>query len=243
MTRIADREQARILRHQGKSYTEIKESLDVSKSTLSVWLNDMPLSAKQIRQLRDLNPKRIEHFRETMRKKREARLLLAYEKATLDIGILSSRELFLTGLYLYWGEGTKSSRGVTAIANTDPAVVRAFLFWLSSVGVKKSLLKVKLHLYQDMNIKKETTFWSKELDIPARNFRKPYIKESKFSNINYKTGYGHGTCNLFFENILVWEYIIMALKRIREIHARSSMVEQSPYTRLVGGSSPSGRTK
>ena len=27
-----------------------------------------------------------------------------------------------------------------------------------------------------------------------------------------------------------------------EIYARSSMVEQSTYTRLVGGSSPSGRT-
>lgn len=217
MTRIQDRERARTLRKQGKSYSEIKELLDVGKGTLSVWLRDMPLSEKQLRELRDLNPKRIEKYRETRRRQREARLEEAYKKASQDIGNLSRRELFLAGLYLYWGEGTKSSKGAVVAANTDPKMIQAFIKWLEILDVKRGHLKVKLHLYRDMNPKKEMLFWSKELRIPLENFRSPYIKNSNLADISYKNGHGHGTCNLIFENMPLWEYIMMALKRIREM--------------------------
>ena len=40
------------------------------------------------------------------------------------------------------------------------------------------------------------------------------------SNLIYKTGYGHGTCNVLFENIALWEYITMALAYLREQHTR-----------------------
>lgn len=218
MTRFADREKARTLRKEGKSYSEIKQILAIGKGTLSVWLRDMPLSKKQIRELRDVNPRRIESFRETMRQKREARLLAVYKKSKLDIKDLSRRELFLAGLYLYWGEGSKSSKGVVSVANTDPAMIKAFLDWLNYMCIPRSKLKVRLHLYEDMDEKKETVFWSKELNIPASQFRTPYRKNSRLVDITYKNGYGHGTCNLYFENTALWEYITMALKCIRELH-------------------------
>lgn len=203
----------------------------------------MPLSGEQIRLLRDLNPQRIERYRETRRKQREARLELAYERARVDIGTITEREFFIAGLYLYWGEGTKTSHHSTNLANTDPAMIRAFLDWLDVVGIPRTLVRVKLHLYKDMDAEKEIRYWCKETGLSRKNFRPPYIKKSNLSDITYKNGYGHGTCNVVFENARVWEYINMALKRIKELHARSSMVERSPYTRLVGGSSPSGRTK
>lgn len=217
MARIQDRERARVLRKQGKSYSEIKELLGIGKGTLSIWLRDMPLSDKQLRELRDLNPKRIEKYRETRRRQREARLDETYKKASIDIGTLTRRELFLTGLFLYWGEGTKSSKGTVVVANTDPKMIRAFIKWLKILGIKRSQLKVKLHLYRDMDLKKEISFWAKELRIPLANFRPPYIKDSNLANISYKNGHGHGTCNVIFENMPLWEYIMMALKRIREM--------------------------
>jgi len=123
MTRFADREKARKLRSEGKSYSEIKEVLGIGKGTLSAWLQDMPLSREQIRRLRDLSPRRIESFRETMRRKRDTRLLNSYEKVAKDIGTLSKRDIFIAGIYLYWGEGTKSAPGKVSIANTDPDVL------------------------------------------------------------------------------------------------------------------------
>src|SRR3989344_2365832 len=177
MARIADKEKAIRLRTQGKSYSEIKKVLNISKGTLSGWLNDMPLSAEQIRLLRDLNPRRIEHFRETMRKKREVRMEIAYQKVAKDIGRLSKRDRFIAGFYLYWGEGIKSGRGNVGIANTDPAVIRSFIRWMKVLGISKDRMYVRLHLYKDMDIGREMRFWSQEIQMPLDQFRKPYVKD------------------------------------------------------------------
>mgnify|MGYP001571614715 CR=1 FL=1 len=220
MTRFADREKARALRMHGKSYSEIKKILGIGKGTLSGWLNDMPLSAEQIRLLRDLNPRRIENYRETMRKKRQSRLEVAYLKARKDIGALSRRDLFIAGLYLYWGEGTKADRGAICMTNTDPAVAHAFLGWAKLMSIPEEKLQVRLHLYSDMDAESETRYWSRILGLSRKQFRRPYVKKSALSGLTYKNGYGHGTCNIRFENMTMWEYITMALKRMRELHAR-----------------------
>jgi len=227
MARFADKEKARTLRAQGRSYSEIKELLKVGKGTLSAWLADMPLTPEQMRQVRDFNPRRIERFRETMSKKRNARLEIAYEEAKKDIGKLSRRELLIAGLYLYWGEGNKSGQGNVGISNTDPAVILAFLDWAKVMEIPKERLYVRLHLYVDMDIERETLYWSKVLRFPRTQFRKPYIKTSTLSGLTYKT-IGHGTCNIRFENVPMWEYITGALRYLREQHTR-------PYTHMGRG--------
>ena len=155
-----------------------------------------------------------------MNKKRDTRLQVAYDRAKKDIGTFSRREIFIAGLHLYWGEGLKALRGRVGIANTDPSVVIAFKEWIESLGAQPSQLRVRLHLYTDMNVGKEVLYWSKILNVPAKQFRKPYIKNSTLAGLTYKTGFGHGTCNLLFENMSMWEYITMALRYLREQHTR-----------------------
>ncbi len=220
MARFQDREKARKLRKEGKTYSEIKRILRVSKSTLSLWLRDMPLSDEQMRTVRDWNPRRIENYRITTQRKREARLSLAYQKAKKDIGILSKRELFLGGLFLYWGEGAKSMRGTTLIANTDPDIVYFFLQWLLLMEVDIRKVKIKLHLYSDMDIETVSSYWSERLGIPRSQFRKPYVKTSTLSGLTYKNGFGHGTCNVIYGDIALWEYVLMALKHFGELGIR-----------------------
>ena len=227
MARRADKEKARKLRTQGKSYSEIKQLLGIAKGTLSDWLNDMPLSPEQMRQVRDFNPRRIEHFRETMSKKRDARFQIAYERAQEDVGKLTRRELFIAGLYLYWGEGNKSARGKVGISNTDPGVILAFLDWAKTIGIPRERLYARLHLYRDMDAEKETMYWANILHFSSEQFRKPYIKNSTLSGLTYKT-VGHGTCNIHFDNVPMWEYITMALKYISERHTR-------PYVHMGRG--------
>lgn len=228
MARRGDREKARTLRAQGKSYSEIKGLLKIGKGTLSGWLQDMPLSEERIRQLRALSPRRIERFRETMRKKRELLFANAYEVVAKDLGVLTKRDIFIAGLYLYWGEGTKSAPGRVSIANTDPDVVKAFSDWLAYMNVPPKKLRARLHLYADMNIKKETVFWSRKLHLPVSQFRKPHIKKSLRGERTYKGAHGRGTCELNFDNVVLWRYITMALKYLREQHTR-------PYVHMGRG--------
>jgi hypothetical protein len=216
MARFRDREKALILRRQGMSYSQIKNILKINKSTLSYWLRQYPLSKERIRELRDRNEKRIERYRETMRHKKERRLKKVYDEQKTIIFPLSKRELYLTGIFLYWGEGSKNMT-VLGISNTDPAMIIFFIRWLTeSLGVPRLKLKVQLQLYEDMNITKEINFWSNTLNIPFTQFTKPYIKKSLLTSINHKGGFGHGTCNLRVGDARLSERIIMALKAIND---------------------------
>ncbi len=217
MAKNTEKNLALKLRHQDLSYSQIQSRLNVSKSTLSNWLKDFPLSSQRINELRSNNPKRIERFRNTMKKKRDKGFEEVFQKVKNEIGVLSKRELLIGGIFLYWGEGSKSADYTTSVSNTDPDVIKFFIKWLSLFGVKRNNLKINLHLYNDMSINKEVNFWAKELQVPHSCFRKPYIKESKFSNLSYKNGFGHGTCNVRYSNKEVWQYSMMALKYIKSV--------------------------
>lgn len=218
MARLKDRHRALKLRKQGKSYSQIKSILGVSKSTLSTWLKDYPLSERRIRELRDRNETRIERFRQTMQKKRENRWQSIYTEQSEQWLPLSKRELYLAGIFLYWGEGRKGLEGQISITNTDPEVIKFALYWLTKIlNISKKKIAVYLHLYQDMNIKKEISFWAKQLGIPNKQFRKPYIKESLRANINH-SGYGHGTCKIQVGNVRLKEKMIFSLKAIADYY-------------------------
>src|ERR1035438_6692275 len=114
-----DRQSAFILRKKGYSYSQIRREVKVSKSTLSLWLKDLPLSKFQIDSLRGKNPQRIEKFRNTMRFKKEALESDVFSKVKKELGTFSKREKIIAGLFLYWGEGTKAASCTTAVTNTD----------------------------------------------------------------------------------------------------------------------------
>lgn len=200
------------LRKKGMSYSQIKEKVTVSKSTLSLWLREFPLSSEKIIELRDKSPKRIENYRNTMKKKREERFEQVYQKVSKDIRKLSKRELFLFGIALYWGEGGKTKNTELSMSNTDPAVLKYFLLWLQSLGADRTKLRVRLQLYNDMTEKKEIEYWSKELSLPRNVFKKSYIKKSNQSHLSYKQRFFHGTCNISYGDVHMSEYIFASMK-------------------------------
>ncbi|MFA7385413.1 MAG: hypothetical protein WCZ99_00510 [Candidatus Paceibacterota bacterium] len=218
MARIKDREKAVFLRKEKQmSYSQIKKTLKVSKGTLSVWLKNYPLSRQRIRELRDCNEQRIEKYRETMRRKKEERLKGFYKEQKKIIFPFSRREIYLNGLFLYWGEGSKKADTLISISNTDPSVLNFFIFWLiKCFNVSREKIRVQLHLYKDMNIKEEVRFWSKILNIPLDQFTRPYIKKTSSVRINHKGGFGHGTCNVSIGNARLTEEVHMAIKAIAD---------------------------
>jgi len=203
------------MRKEGASYSQIKTKIKVSKSSLSLWLQNMPLSEKRLRELRDNNVVRIEHFSNTMRRKREDRWAEVRKRAAKDIGILSKREILIAGLFLYWGEGGKTMFTCTSLSNTDPTMLRFFIYWLKALSVSKDRLRVHIHLYADMDIRKELQYWSEALDLPLTSFTKPYIKSSNRIGLSYKQKFTHGTCNVLYHNRDISEYVLMALDYIR----------------------------
>jgi len=215
MARLRDHEKTLTLRKQGMSYSQIRSIIKVSKSTLSLWLKNYPLSKERIKELRAFSERRIERFRETVRQKREKRLTETYQTQKQLILPLSNRELFIAGLLLYWGEGTKCRRDGLSISNNDPSVIRFFIYWLKkSLAIPKKKIRILLHLYNDTNINNELNYWSKILRTPLRQFNRSYIKKTPSTRINHKGGFGHGTCNVRINSVPLAEKIFMSLKVI-----------------------------
>lgn len=207
------------LRQQGMSYSQIKAVVKVSKGTLSDWLKNISLPEERIRELRDFNAIRIEKCRNTKALKRNNRLEMVYRKAEKDIGTLknmSEREVFLFGLFLYWGEGSKTDRYCIEITNTDPSMIKFALLWFKTIGVNKEDLKIRLKIYKDIDKEHVTNYWIKVLGVDKTQFRYQ-VKRTNQSDITYKTGFGHGTCSLVYRNRDKGEYITQSLKYIRNL--------------------------
>lgn len=217
MARRADKEKAITLRKKGYSYSQIKDEIGVSKSTLSGWLRDMPLSESRLRALRDHSQIRIEKTRETKRKKKEARRKQVYEKVARDIK-RSKNPNFIAGFYLYWGEGTKTAEYTVSLTNSDPSMVRCFVLWLRLLGVKRKNMKIKLHIYADQDESALKKFWSKSTGIPILNFYKSYRKDSRSDRKTYKGMFPYGTCVVFYHNRDVYEYVLEGIRYLRDTY-------------------------
>jgi hypothetical protein len=219
---IQQRLRAIKLRKEGKSYTQIKEEVKVSKSSLSLWLRRYPLSQVRIRELRNFNEQKIERFRNTMRTKKETRLKTVYQKEQSYLLPLTKKELYIAGLLLYWGEGAKTTPFAASLSNTNPEVVKFFIFWLASVlHVPEKKIIVRLHIYADMDKKDEINFWSKQLGLPLNQFKPPYVKKTTLRGLTYK-GFGHGTCNLIVYGREYIEKIMMGIKVISDEYTKKN---------------------
>lgn len=212
-------------RLQGYTYGQIKRELNVPKGTLSDWLKNLPLSKGALRRLsknRDISRDiRIEHFRQTYRNKWVSRLNKILESQAQELLPLTEKELFLAGVFLYWGEGSKQ-RNRVSISNADPRVIKFALYWMTKVlKVSQKKVLIRLHLYSDMDVEKEINFWSEILSIPRKQFKPPYIKKTTRQGLTYKS-FGHGTCNLMYFNTTLSERIAMTIKAISDFYGIKS---------------------
>ena len=116
------------------SYGAISKKLKVSKSTLSYWLRDFPLTEEKILELRRKNWQATEasreRFRLTMRRRREKKALEIYHQQKIYFVNLPTVALRVAGLMLYLGEGDKKNQSRIGLANTDPWIIQFFLEWL-----------------------------------------------------------------------------------------------------------------
>lgn len=217
MARRIDKNKAIKMRESGMSYSQIKAELGVSKSTLSLWLRDLPLSDTRLRELRDFNQVRIEKTRATKQRKRESRLKNVFDKVSKDIGKITKRDLLIAGFFLYWAEGGKTKNYTVTLSNTDPRMIRAFLEWIKLLGGAIDKTYIRLHLYQEMNELDEIQYWSKQINLPKKHFRKSYIKKSKLSDLTYVTK-GHGTCNVIVPGRDLAEYVLLGWQEIADLY-------------------------
>jgi len=189
---------ARELRSGGESIKVIAKTLSVSPSTVSYWCKDVKLSDGQIRELerRAHDPrygKRLANSlkQQNIRIEKTNRLI---KEGILEVGNLLKRELFLSGVALYWAEGFKKDNMV-GFCNSDPGMIKFFLIWLKKCfNYKVGDFRLRVGLNESYRDKTEEIeeFWSELTGVPLTQFQKPFYQKIKWQKIYNNTENYHG---------------------------------------------------
>jgi transcriptional regulator with XRE-family HTH domain len=188
------KEEAIQMRRGGYSYTYITEKTGVSKSTLSNWLGGVPYQP---------NKETINRIGKALAASGLAKSRLKLEsiqrarhEAKKDIGKLSKRDLFMAGLGLYIGEGSKS-HDIVRITNSNYQIIVFGIRWFNEVlGVPLDNFSMRIHMYPDSNEKEVIKFWTKVTGFSAGQFRKSQVDYREGKKISKKGQLPYGTAHL-----------------------------------------------
>ncbi|MBI2056485.1 MAG: hypothetical protein HYT37_03850 [Candidatus Sungbacteria bacterium] len=190
MNRNPFKMEAEKLRDAGYSYNMIYKHIGIAKSTLSNWFRDRPFKPN-IEVLKRIQYGPVKSAEKSHnRKVREIQKLK--QVGTREVGKFSERDLWLLGLGLYIGEGTKAFEKIRII-NSDPSVIKLAVKWFKKIcGLANENITVTLHLYLDNNLEECINFWSEATQPPRGNFRKTQIdlRQNKSKIKRNKLPYG-----------------------------------------------------
>lgn len=173
---------ARLMRADGISIKEIAKKLQVSKASVSIWVRDVVLSTEQIDQLhgQPYSRKAVEKRRTARLKNEETKRRVVVDRARLQIKKLSNRELFLVGVALYWGEGTKMKRGVVEFTNSDPEMIKVMMEFFRKVCIiPESKFRGHVFLHEHLSVSDAVSYWSDISSIPIAQFHKTSVQHNK----------------------------------------------------------------
>ncbi|MEK7538681.1 MAG: hypothetical protein AAB552_02465 [Patescibacteria group bacterium] len=206
-----DKDKATALRKLGKSYKEIEQELRIPKSTLSGWFGSSDWSQKIKSEVntiaRNGHVLRIEELNRVRAENLEKLYEQARREALEDFEVLKFHPIFIAGIMLYWGEGDKASPHRVSLTNTDPAMIKVFMFFLKKVcGIDEGKIRAWLLLYPDIEETSCKKYWAKEADLQNITFTKSIVITGKHKTKRL----GHGVCTIlvssryFKEKMLLW---------------------------------------
>ena len=212
MHKPSTREIALTLRRKGFAYSHISEKTGLSKSTLSEWLSKIPYTPNQQTVKRVGKAIAASNARKTQIRQEETEKVR--QAAFLNIGDMSSRDLFMFGLGLYLGEGSKT-QDITRVVNSDPDVICLAIAWFHGLGVWREQFTIRIHLYPDSNIEESLQFWSRATTIEKDQFSKVQIDRRTNKKKNRAGKLPHGPAHLTVRSLGRKEFGVVLSRKIQ----------------------------
>lgn len=185
---------ARELRLAGKTYDEIVAELGVAKSSVSLWVRDLPKPQKTAKQMHEMREARwAPHRRAQAIKRIETKLAAAH-----DIGQMTDRDLFLVGVGLYWSEGSKSKPHRlcerATFVNSDPGMVQVYLAWLALLGVQPDRIQYRVMIHENADVARAERFWADLIGIDVATLKRTTLKKHNPKTVRKNVGKNYHGC-------------------------------------------------
>lgn len=187
---------ARELRLQGWTYDQIEAELGCSRSSVSLWVRDLPKPEPRYtpREQQTLMRAGLARFRGAQDEERHH----TKEAAKLAVGDLSARELFLVGVGLYWAEGGKDKpydrRENVVFVNSDPDMIKVFLAWLSLLEVERERLRFTVMIHESADVAGAEQFWAELVHADRSAFNKTTLKRHNPKTVRKNVGDSYRGC-------------------------------------------------
>jgi transcriptional regulator with XRE-family HTH domain len=193
------RAKARELRDKGMDYEEIAGALGVSKSSVSLWVRDMPTPARlSYAECRKRSADGARRYWATERHARETQRAATRTAAAAQIGDLTARELLVAGTIAYWCEGTKSKphrrSDRVVFINSDPLLIQFFLRFLKAVNVPIEDLTFRVYIHESADAESAQLFWLKVTGVRMEQFLVPVLKHHNPKTVRKNVGEDYHGC-------------------------------------------------
>jgi transposase len=190
---------ARELRSQGYDYEEIAAQLGVAKSSVSLWVRDMPVPRRlSYEEVRKRAAEGAHRYWATEREAREARRASERTAAATEIGELTDREILIAGALTYWCEGSKNKPhrrdDRVVFINSDPALITFFFRFLDTAGVKRSDLILRVYIHENADAEAAQRFWLELTGTEPSQFRRPVLKHHNPKTVRKNVGEDYYGC-------------------------------------------------
>lgn len=186
MAKFKKRIKARELRRKGISIKAIAKKLAVSKGSVSLWCRDIELTARQIarldrEQLRGGYRGRLKGVK-ILKARHLAKVAILERKGFQEVGKMSLRDLFIAGVALYLGEGSKKGHSSVRFSNSDPDIIRLMMRWFRDICLipeESFRIYISINAIHKSRLEEVKSYWSRETEIPINQFGKPIILNVK----------------------------------------------------------------
>lgn len=169
------------LRKRGYSLNEIVEKIGVAKSSISLWVRNITLTSRARKRL--LTKIKLGQLAVAENKRKRTRETInSYRlKASKEVNLawINKKISKIICSLLYWCEGAKSLYRGVDFTNSDPELIKTFIYLLrNSFNLDENKFRVCVHLHHYHDIEKQLKFWSGITRIPRNQFIKPFLKKN-----------------------------------------------------------------
>ena len=177
---VREKQRAVELRKKGYSYRDILKEVNVSKSSISLWLQKLPLTDIEKKYLKSRHDSNISLGRiraaTANRSNRLQRDKELFGEARDEFQKFSADPFFHVGIALYWAEGAKRD-STFAFVNSDEEMMMVMVMWIEKfLKISREVFSTRLYIHKPYAHERCEEFWSKKTGIPIRNFRKTVYK-------------------------------------------------------------------
>jgi len=191
--------QARRLREQGYDYKRIAAELGVSKSSVSLWVRDLPRPERlSYEECRKRAAEGAHRYWEAERTAREAKREAARIAAATEIGAVTRRELLIAGAIAYWCEGAKNKPYLrhdrVVFINSEPRLIMFFLRFLEAAGIDRGRLIYRVQIHESADVAAAEQFWLTLTGAAPDQFRKTTLKRHNPKTVRKNVGSNYRGC-------------------------------------------------